>query len=152
MAESRQRSSRPGIYFGGPWLAYELTTISTDDAFVSSHITNVSPRIEDVVTEVLVDQDDRVEPGTLLVRLDREPFELAVAQSTAALAEAKANVVQARAQVRSQIARARGAYYGRKNAQENLRRQIATLRAQVATLRRQRVEPMARRGGPEAYR
>jgi multidrug efflux pump subunit AcrA (membrane-fusion protein) len=42
--------------------------------------------LEDVVTEVLVDQNDRVEPGQLLVRLDRQPFELTVAQNEAALA------------------------------------------------------------------
>ena len=123
-----------GVYFGWPHLRYALDTVSTDDAFVSGHITNVSPRIQDVVTEVLVDQNDRVEPGTLLVLLDREPFELALEQSQASVDEARANVVQARAQVRSQIARARGAYYARENAQENLRRQIATLHAQFAAL------------------
>jgi membrane fusion protein, multidrug efflux system len=125
------------MHWGVPYIRYELSTVSTDDAFVSSHITNVSPRIEDVVTEVLVDQNDRVEPGTLLVRLDREPFEVSVAELKASLEEARANVFQSRAQARSQIARARGAYYSRKNAQENLRRQIASLRAQVATLRAQ---------------
>ncbi len=85
-----------GLYFGVPWLEYELKTVSTDDAFVSGHITNVSPRIEDVVTDVLVDQDDRVEAGTLLVKLDRQPFELAAAQAEASLTEARANLVQAR--------------------------------------------------------
>lgn len=93
-------------YWGVPYLRYQLDTVSTDDAFVASHITNVSPRIEDVVTEVLVDENDRVNPGTLLVRLDREPFEVAAAQAQSALEEATANVAQSRAQVRSQIARA----------------------------------------------
>ena len=124
-----------GAHWGIPFIRYELNTVSTDDAFVSGHITNVSPRIEDVVTEVLVDQNDRVEPGTLLVRLDPEPFEVAVAQAQASLDVARANVAQARAQVRSQIAQARGAYYQRKNAQETLRRQVATLSAQFATLK-----------------
>jgi membrane fusion protein (multidrug efflux system) len=124
-----------GAHWGIPFIRYELNTVSTDDAFVSGHITNVSPRIEDVVTEVLVDQNDRVEPGTLLVRLDPEPFEVAVAQDQASLDVARANVAQARAQVRSQIAQARGAYYQRKNAQETLRRQVATLSAQFATLK-----------------
>ena len=76
---------------------------------------------------MLVDQNDRVEPGDLLVKLDREPFEVAVAQAEASLEEARANVVQSRAQVASQIARARASYYQRKNAQEALRRQVAIL-------------------------
>ena len=126
-----------GVHWGVPFVRYELDTVSTDDAFVSGHITNVSPRIEDVVTEVLVDQNDRVEPGTLLVRLDREPFEVSVAESKASLEEARANLIQSRARVRSQIAQARGAYYSRKSAQETLRRQVATLRAQVAALKAQ---------------
>ena len=109
-----------GFSYGVPYVREMLETVETDDAFVAGHITYVSPRIEDVVTEVLVDQNDRVEPGQLLVRLDREPFELAVAQAEASLEEARANLVQARAQVRSQIAQARAAYYQRKNAQETL--------------------------------
>jgi membrane fusion protein (multidrug efflux system) len=124
-----------GLAWGVPALREVLETVSTDDAFVEGHVTNVSPRIDDVVTEVLVDQDDRVEAGALLVRLDRQPFEVALAQAEAALKVARANLVQARAQVKSQIALARSEYYRRKNAQERLRQQIATLRAQVATLK-----------------
>ena len=125
-----------GLSYGVPYVRELLETVSTDDAFVAGHITYVSPRIEDVVTEVLVDQDDRVEPGQLLVRLDRRPFELTVAQDEAALEQARAGLVQARAQARSQIAQARGAYYRRKNAQETVRQQVATLSAQFAALKR----------------
>ncbi|HEY2157071.1 MAG TPA: hypothetical protein VGH33_15690, partial [Isosphaeraceae bacterium] len=124
-----------GLYYGVPYVRERLDTVQTDDAFVAGHITYVSPRLEDVVTEVLVDQDDRVEAGQLLVRLDREPFELTVAQRGASLEEARASVVQARAQAQSLIAQARAAFYRRKNAQETVRQQIAALGAQVATLR-----------------
>ena len=93
------------VHWGVPAIKQLLDTVSTDDAFVQGHITYVSPRVEGVVTEVLVDQDDRVEPGDLLVKLDREPFDVAVAQAQASLDEARANVAQSRAQVRSQIAR-----------------------------------------------
>jgi membrane fusion protein, multidrug efflux system len=124
-----------GLYYGVPFVREVLVTVQTDDAFVAGHITYVSPRIEDVVTEVLVDQNDRIEPGDLLVKLDREPFEVAVAQAEASLEEAWANVAQSRAQVVSQIARARASYYQRKNAQEALRRQVAILNAQFATLK-----------------
>ncbi len=65
------------IHWGLPMVREALDTVSTDDAFVAGHITNVSPRVEGVVTEVLVDQNDRVEAGALLLRLDRQPFEVA---------------------------------------------------------------------------
>ncbi len=97
-----------GWHWGVPWARYQLDTVSTDDAFVQGHISYASPRVEGLVTEVMVDEDDRVEPGQLLVKLDREPFEVAVAQAEAGLEEARANVVQARAQVQSQIARRAG--------------------------------------------
>ncbi len=78
-----------GLYWGLPRLRYELETVSTDDAFVASHITYASPRVEGLITEVMVDQDDRVEPGQLLAKLDREPFAVAVAQAEASLEEAQ---------------------------------------------------------------
>ena len=70
-----------GLRWGVPAVKEALDTVSTDDAFVQGHVTYVSPRVEGLVTEVLVDQEDRVEPGDLLVKLDREPFDVAVAQA-----------------------------------------------------------------------
>ncbi len=123
------------VHWGVPMVREMLDTVSTDDAFVAGHITYVSPRVDGVVTEVLVDQNDRVEPGMLLVRLDRQPFEVALAQAEASVRESGANLIQARARVRSQLAGARASYYRRKNAQERLRQQIASLKARVAELR-----------------
>ena len=123
------------LYWGIPELKWMLSTTSTDDAFVSGHTTNVSPRIDGIVTEVMVERNDRVEPGTVLVRLDREPFEIALAQSEASLVEARSNLDLSKAQVRAQLATARGAFFQRKNLQEALRSRIKSLEAQVATLR-----------------
>ena len=146
------------VRFGIPAVRWYMITASTDDAFVAGHTTYVSPRVEDLVTEVLVDQDDRVEPGMLLVRLDREPYAIAVAQAEASVREAKANLDMARASVRAQLATARGNWFRRKNAQEQIRRQVTSLRAQVAALRaressqklaeidRRRIEALVRRG------
>ncbi len=122
---------------GVPAIRWALKTVSTDDAFVAGHTTYVSPRVEGVVTEVMVERNDRVEPGTVLARVDREPFEIALAQSEAALVEAGANLDQARAMVQSQLAGARGAFFRRRNQQDQLRRQIKSLEAQVATLHAQ---------------
>ena len=125
------------LVWGLPIIREMLDTVSTDDAFVNGHVTYVSPRVDGVITEVLVDQNDRVLAGTLLLRLDREPFDVKVAQSEANLEEAKAQFAQSKGEARTQLAKARASYYQRKNAQEQLRRQIATLRARVATLRAQ---------------
>jgi membrane fusion protein (multidrug efflux system) len=123
------------VRFGAPRIREALDTVSTDDAFVSGHVTNVSPRSDDLVIGVLVDQVDRVEPGQLLIRMDRELFEVALAQAQAAVEENRANLALAQAQVRAQLATARGNWFRRQYAQERIKQQIATLRADVATLR-----------------
>ncbi len=124
-----------GDRYGVPLIREALNTVSTDDAFVTGHVTNVSPRIEGLVTAVYVDEDDHVEPDTLLMSLDREPYEIAVARSEAGLEVAQSQLVEARAQAKAQLTQARGSFFQRKNAQELLRRQVASLHAQVATLR-----------------
>ncbi|HVX10603.1 MAG TPA: HlyD family secretion protein [Pirellulales bacterium] len=124
-----------GAYFGIPRLIEFFNTVDTDDAFIAAHLTNVGPRVSGLVTKVLVDEDDYVEPGTLLVLLDREPFEVTLAQREAAVEEAGANLAEARANVKAQLSRARANWFSRKSSQERLRRQVAELRADVATLR-----------------
>ncbi len=123
------------VYFGVPALRWAMSTVSTDDAFVSGHTTYVSPRIDGVVTEVVVEQNDRVEPGTVLARIDREPFVIALEQSEASLTQARANLDLSKASVKSQLASARGAFFQRKGQQEQLARQVRTLESQVASLR-----------------
>jgi membrane fusion protein, multidrug efflux system len=125
------------LYFVIPEIQWMLDTTSTDDAFVAGHTTNVKPRVESVVTEVMVERNDRVEPGDVLVRLDQEPFEIALAQSEASLIEARSNLDLARAQVKAQLSTARGAFFSRRNQQEQLRRTIKSLEAEVATLKSQ---------------
>ncbi len=125
------------LYYGIPALRWAFSTASTDDAFVSGHTTNVSPRVEGIVTGVMVERNDRVEPGTLLARIDRQPFEIALGQSEAALAEARSNRELAKAQVRAQLGMARASFFRRRNQQEQLQRQVRSLEAQVATLRAQ---------------
>ncbi len=123
------------LYYGIPALRWALSTASTDDAFVSGHTTNAGPRLDAIVTEVLVERNDRIEPGTLLAVLDKEPFEIAVKQSEASLEQARSNLILSKAQVKSQLAGARAAFFTRRNQQEQLRRQVKSLEAEVAALR-----------------
>ncbi len=123
------------LYWGVPEFRWAMATVSTDDAFVSGHTTYVSPRINGFVTEVMVEQNDRVEPGTILVRIDREPFVIALKQSESSLAQARANLELAKAQVKSQLASARGAFFSRRSQQQQLSQQIRSLESQVAALR-----------------
>jgi membrane fusion protein, multidrug efflux system len=123
-----------GAYFLVPWIVIALTTVSTDDAYVNSHVTFVAPRVAGQVIEVLVDDNYRVKRGDVLVRLDREPYEVQLAIRQAAVDTAKADFVAAEAQFRSQVAAAHANRYKLEHAMEDVRTQIANLHALLATL------------------
>jgi membrane fusion protein (multidrug efflux system) len=118
-----------------PWIITALNTVSTDDAYVSGHVTFVAPRVAGQVLEVLVDDNVHVKKGALLVRLDPEPYQVQVALKKAAVEVAEANLVAAQAQVRSQMAQARANRYKLEHAIEEVNNQIANLGAAVATLK-----------------
>jgi len=59
--------------FGIPAILHALHTASTDDAYVNSYVTFVAPRVPGQVARVLVDDNNRVKKGDVLVELDPEP-------------------------------------------------------------------------------
>jgi membrane fusion protein, multidrug efflux system len=63
---------------------------STDDAQIDGYIFPVSSRVPGYVTRVLVDNNQSVEAGTVLVQLDQKDFEVTVANGKAALANDQA--------------------------------------------------------------
>ncbi len=122
------------LWFGIPWIRLTLTTVSTDDAYVNGHVTFVAPRVGGQVARVLVDDNNRVRKGDLLVQLDKEPFEDAVAVKKAAVGTAEADLQAATAAVRGVEALARSQYWQLKNAMEDVDNRVALLSARVAAL------------------
>jgi membrane fusion protein (multidrug efflux system) len=108
-------------------------TVSTDDAYVNSYVTFVAPRVRGQVARVLVDNNNRVKKGDVLVELDPEPYRVQVAIKQAAVDTAEANLVVAQASVRSQIGQARSLRFKLQHAIENVDNQVALIRARVAT-------------------
>src|ERR1700759_3633680 len=88
------------LAFGIPWTVHAFNTVSTDDAYVNGHVTFVAPRVRGQVARVLVDDNNRVRKGELLVQLDKEPFQAEVAVKKAAVDTARADLAAARATVR----------------------------------------------------
>src|SRR5713226_7749327 len=58
---------------GIPRVVTAFRTVSTDDAYVNGHVTFVAPRVPGQVLRVLVDDNNRVHTGDLLVELDKAP-------------------------------------------------------------------------------
>ena len=124
------------LVFGIPWIRFVLSSVSTDDAFVNGHVTFVAPRVHGQVSRVLVDDNNRVRKGDLLVELDKEPFQDAVAVKKAAVDTAQADLEAARATVRGIEAQARSRHWQLQQAFENVENQIALLHARVAALKK----------------
>jgi membrane fusion protein, multidrug efflux system len=120
--------------FGIPQIRLALATVSTDDAYVNGHVTFVAPRIGGQISQVLVDDNYRVRKGDLLSQIDKEPFEIAVAQKKAAVGTANADLQAATASVRGIEAEARSRRWKLQNAEEELENQIALLHDRVAAL------------------
>jgi membrane fusion protein (multidrug efflux system) len=119
---------------GIPWVVTALRTVSTDDAYVNGHVTLVAPRVPGQVTRVLVDDNNRVHTGDLLVQLDKEPYQVQVNIAQTALETAQANLVAAQAEVRGLEGLGRSQRFALQHAIEDLDNQVALLRARVATL------------------
>jgi membrane fusion protein (multidrug efflux system) len=122
--------------FGIPWIRFVLSTVSTDDAFVNGHVTFVAPRVHGQVSRVLVDDNNRVKKGDVLVELDKEPFRDAVAVKKSAVDTAQADLEAAGASVRGIEAQARSRRWELQQAIENVENQIALLHARVAAVKK----------------
>ena len=81
-----------------------LNTVSTDDAYVNSHLTFLAARVPGQVLKVMVDDNYRVKEGDVLVEIDPEPYRVQVAIQKAAVDVAATNLDAAEAQVRAQLA------------------------------------------------
>jgi membrane fusion protein (multidrug efflux system) len=64
------------VLFAGYEIHYMLTTESTDDAFVTAHVHSLGARVAGTVSEVLVDDNQSVKKGDVLVRLDQRDFDV----------------------------------------------------------------------------
>ena len=99
----RRRWLRRGLLALGPALVvlvsgyFYLTGgryVATDDAYLQADMAAVSAEVSGPIVEVLVRENQHVEPGQVLFRLDRQPFAIRLAQAEARLRQA-ANQVDA---------------------------------------------------------
>jgi membrane fusion protein, multidrug efflux system len=72
---------------------------STDDAQIDGYIYPVSSRVSGYVTRVLVDENQYVQAGTVLVQLDSKDYDVALANAKATLANDQASAFALRTTV-----------------------------------------------------
>src|ERR1700693_5754851 len=81
------------VLTGGYFLwQYFGTYESTDDAHIDGHLNAISARISGQVNEVLVEDQQIVKKGDVLVKIDPRDYAVAVAKAEADLADAQATL------------------------------------------------------------
>jgi membrane fusion protein (multidrug efflux system) len=77
---------------------------TTNDAYVTADFTLVAPRVPGQLTEVLVEDNQQVKAGQLLVRIDDRDFRAALMSAQADVTAAKASVANYEAEIARQPA------------------------------------------------
>ena len=67
-----------GGWYGRDWWTNGRFIQSTDDAYVGGNVTSLAPHVSGFVAEVLVGDNQHVQAGQVLVRLDRSDFQAAL--------------------------------------------------------------------------
>lgn len=81
------------LVMGARYWSYASTHVSTDNAYITADVVQISPQVTGTVQQVLVSENQPVKKGDLLVVLDDSTYRAAVAQRQAdlqaAIAQAK---------------------------------------------------------------
>jgi membrane fusion protein, multidrug efflux system len=113
---------------------------STDDAQVDAPVTQIAARVGGTITKVAVSDNQQVEPGAVLVELDRRDYEVAVDKARAELTDAEASAVAARSNVpitsttaASNVTTARGSIVQARGGVAAAERELDAARARLTT-------------------
>ena len=80
-----------------PFYLHAVSHESTDDAFIEAHVTTMSPRVAGHVSRVLVEENQMVKAGQVLVELDPRDFQAELDAAMAHTQSARAAVAEAQA-------------------------------------------------------
>lgn len=87
------------------YLDYAGRFESTDDAFIAARNFAVAPEVSGYLTDVRVTDNQHVDAGDVIARVDDRPYRIALEQADARVAGANASIAQAKAQIEVQKAK-----------------------------------------------
>ena len=142
------------VWVGGPRARDYFAHVETDDAFVAGYTTAVGSRVSDVVEDVLVNDNDQVEKGTLAGTArpravpgsgrdgagGAEKPDLLVQQMVKAVETDRAELANARLKVAAALAGLEEAWKAVEGRQEQVRYRVASLHAAAAAMRATQAE------------
>lgn len=107
--------------------------VSTDNAYVQQDKVSVSSDVGGRIVEVAVRENQHVNKGDLLFRIDPDPYRIAVAQARAALANAQVEIETLKSEYQGKGADIDGARIAIQQAQEDFGRQSALMQRGFTT-------------------
>lgn len=107
--------------------------VSTDNAYVQQDKVSVSADVGGRIVEVAVRENQHVNKGDLLFRIDPEPYRIAVEQARAALANAQVSVQTLKTEYQGKGADIEGARIAIQQAQEDFGRQSELMKRGFTT-------------------
>ena len=126
-----------GAIWGFRWWTVGRFIQSTDDAYLQADSMTVAPKVSGYVAEVFVGDNQSVEAGQPLVRLDNRQYDAVLEQTNAAIAARKADIERAQAELLQQqanIVQARAKVAGARSAEAHAIAEV------------QRYEPLVKTG------
>ncbi|RWE32596.1 MAG: HlyD family secretion protein [Mesorhizobium sp.] len=86
-------------WYGLQWWQAGRFLVSTDDAYVGGNVTPLAPRVAGHIDEILVEDNQHVAAGQLVIRIDDRPFKAALDRARAAVQQQQSALDNLRAQV-----------------------------------------------------
>ena len=121
-----------GGVFGIRWFEYASVHESTDDAYVTADVHPVSSRINGTVNGLLVNDNQHVQAGQLLVTLDPRDYQVEAQQAEASLESAQRQANAALSQINLSSQTALG---NTQNAQGNVGSASASISTAIAAVK-----------------
>jgi membrane fusion protein (multidrug efflux system) len=126
-----------GLGAAGGYQAFEVfsTHEETDDAYVTGHLHQVSTRVNGTVEKVLVDDNEHVKEGQVLVTLDARDYKAQADQALANLEQAERQAKTVQSSISFQDTTAQGQDTNARGSIDNAVAAIARAQAQVREAR-----------------
>src|SRR5277367_1381212 len=91
-----------GSYYGWNYWTVGRFQVSTDDAYVQADTITIAPKVSGYLSEVLVGDNQTVNAGQVLARIDDRDYKVAVEQADADVAAAQAAIASKQAAIETQ--------------------------------------------------
>lgn len=125
-----------GAIWGEQWWTVGRFIESTDDAYLQADSVTIAPKVSGYVAEVYVADNQSVQAGEPLVRLDSRQYQAILEQANATIAARKADIARGAAELLQQqanIAQARAQLEGARSGETHATQEVKRYEPLVAT-------------------